>query len=111
MLGRLPAMHVADIVGNFALDPYGRPVLRMHVWVHDSGHAGLGNVAVEASVTWPGGGPVQRMRYTRPSGWARFHWGANAPGTWRLCVDTLTKEGYVYQPDQNDVPACREWQN
>ena len=47
---------------------------------------------------------------TRPNGYARFHWGANANGDWQLCVEDLVREGYVYNPDDN-VITCQLWQN
>jgi hypothetical protein len=105
------SLHAGDIQGTFTSDPYGRPVLRMLVLVHDADHSGVGDVSVLASIWWPEGGPVQRERMTQSTGWARFHWGSATPGTWQLCVDDLVKVGFTYEPDDNDVPNCRQWDN
>jgi hypothetical protein len=48
---------------------------------------------------------------TKLTGEAHFHWGSAVPGAWQLCVDNLTKDGYVYAPADNDVPACATWNN
>jgi hypothetical protein len=106
------AMHVAGFQGRFTIDPYGRFVLRMKVSVHDAGHNPLGDVAVDASIWSPVGGPYERTRMTKPaSGTASFPWGSPNPGLWRLCVDSLGKTGYAYDPAANDVPACANWNN
>jgi len=105
-----PTIHVHSIQGFFTLDPYGRSVLRMHVAVHDSQDNPQGYVTVTSSIWWPNGGPVQRARVTKPTGYARFPWGSSVPGLWKLCVDDLTKTGYIYDPGQN-VETCHEWNN
>jgi uncharacterized repeat protein (TIGR01451 family) len=99
-------MHIGDLTGNLAMDPYGRIVARWYVLTHDAQHAALGLVAVDAAITDPLGGPYFRTRLTKPSGWARFHWGRNAGGTFQLCVDNLTLAGFTYVPANNDVPIC-----
>jgi hypothetical protein len=101
-------MHVGGIDGFFTLDYLGRPVLRMHVVVEDQDALPLSHVAVDASMWVPDGGPFERTRITKPSGAARFHWGSNASGTWTLCVDDLTLDGYIYVPDDN-VVTCMDW--
>jgi hypothetical protein len=105
-----PTMHVAAIVGFFTTDPQGGTLLRMHVLVADEALAPLGDVRVDAWIAPPVGGPYARSRLTKPTGYARFHWGAYAHGTWQICVDDLTLVGYVYNPDDN-VVTCREWNN
>ena len=106
------SMHLADIVGFFTMDPYGRYVLRAKVGVHDADHNPLGYVAVDASIWSPGGGPFVRTRMTKPvNGYASFPWGSAMPGLWELCVDNLTKAGYTYVPGDNDVPECAQWDN
>lgn len=101
-------MHVGGIEGFFSFDYLGRPVLLMSVLAEDETSIPLGNVLVDASIWVPDGGPFQRARYTKPNGNARFHWGSMANGTWTLCVDNLTLEGYVYSPDDN-VVTCMDW--
>jgi hypothetical protein len=102
-------MHVGGIEGYFSLDYLGRPVLRSHVLVEDAGSSPLADVLVDASIWVPDGGPFERSRYTKPSGNARFHWGSTASGTWTLCVDDLTLDGYEYVPGDN-VITCEDWQ-
>ncbi len=101
-------MHVEGIAGFFSTDYMGRPVLRMHVLVEDAAGVPLSNVAVDASIWAPDGGPYERTRYTKPGGNARFHWGSKASGTWTLCVDWLTLAGYSYNPGDNEV-TCQDW--
>jgi hypothetical protein len=102
--------HVESIVGRLTVDVYGRTVLVARVQVMDDGGNGLGLVQVDASITAPAGGTHERTRMTKPTGYARFVWGSGATGTWQLCVDNLTRTGYVYAPDDNAV-TCVEWQN
>jgi hypothetical protein len=104
-------MHVGDIWGTFSIDPYGRYLLRANVLVHDEAHVALGEVAVDASITSPTGGPFARTRVTKNNGTARFPWGSAIGGTWQLCVDGLTKAGYSYNAGANDVPSCATWNN
>ncbi len=101
-------MHVEDIQGYFSLDYMGRPVLRIHVMAADEAAAPLSDVLIDASIWVPDGGPFLRSRYTKPSGYARFHWGSNASGTWTICVDNMTKAGWIYDPNQN-VVTCMDW--
>ena len=108
--GASPTMHVGGMQGFFTLDYLGRSVLRIHVYVEDDGLEPLSDVLVDASIWVPDGGPVQRSRYTKPSGNARFHWGSRTNGTWTLCVDDLTLDGYLYVPDDN-VVTCMDWYN
>jgi hypothetical protein len=112
MYGSIPGgeqtMHVGGIEGFFSLDFMGRPVLRMFVLAEDQDAMPLQDVMVDASMWVPDGGPFERARYTKPSGYARFHWGSTASGTWTICVDDLTLEGYVYNPDDN-VVTCQDW--
>lgn len=106
--GQELTMHVGYIEGFFSLDYLGRPILRMFVLAEDENLVPLGNVAVDASMWVPDGGPFARTRFTKPSGWARFHWGSTASGTWTICVDNLTLAGYVYNPDDN-WETCYDW--
>lgn len=103
-------MHVGGIEGHFVVDYMGRPVLTMHVLVEDEQATPLATVSVDASIWVPDGGPFARERLTKPSGYARYHWGSTASGTWTLCVDDLTLEGYMYNPDDN-VVTCMDWEN
>ncbi|HNS51348.1 MAG TPA: carboxypeptidase regulatory-like domain-containing protein [Anaerolineae bacterium] len=106
------SMHLADIAGYFSTDPYGRYLLRVKVGVHNADHDPLGYVAVDASIWSPVGGPYTRTRFTKPStGYASFPWGSSQAGVWQICVDDLTKAGYVYLPGDNDVPECVQWDN
>jgi hypothetical protein len=105
-------MHVADLHGELRTDPAGSYLLEAYILVHDQDHRLLGEVEVGASIWWPNGGPVHRTRMTRnANGLARFPWGSNVAGHWRLCVDSLVKEGYLYDPDAGEVPNCAEWNN
>jgi hypothetical protein len=105
-------MHIGDIAGAFHLDPYGRTQLLMWATAHDANHGLLGEVAVDGTITPPQGGAYVRTRMTKNvNGAARFVWGSNFAGTWMLCVDNLTKAGYVYAPGDNDVPECAVWNN
>lgn len=101
-------MHVGGIEGYFSLDFMGRPVLRIHVLAEAEDSTPLSDVLVDASIWVPDGGPFLRSRYTKASGNARFHWGSSASGTWTLCVEDLTLEGYLYSPDDN-VVTCMDW--
>ncbi len=101
-------MHVGGIEGYFNLDPEGRPRLVMRVMVVDQFGGALGDVQVDASLWVPDRGPIERTRYTKPTGLARFRWGSTASGTWTLCVDDLTLEGYLYVPGDN-VVTCMDW--
>jgi hypothetical protein len=108
----LASLHIGNILGSFSLDPYGRTLLRVKVAVHDEAHNPAGDVAVDASIWSPVGGPYARTRMTKEStGMAAFPWGSSVPGTWQLCVDNLAKAGTTYDPDSNDVPACASWSN
>jgi hypothetical protein len=105
-------MHIGDIQGQFSLDPYGRYLIKIRVLVHDQDHSPLGEVAVDASLWSPAGGPYERTRMTKNmTGKAAFPWGSRSAGMWKICVDNLTKSGYAYVPGDNDVPACAEWDN
>ena len=101
-------MHVGGIEGFFSVDYMGRPVLRMFVLAEDQDAMPLEGVAVTSWMWVPDGGPFERMRYTKPSGWARFHWGSVASGTWEICVQHLELEGYIYNSDDN-VVTCMDW--
>jgi hypothetical protein len=101
-------MHVGGIEGYFSVDYMGRPRLRMHVLAEDEASVGLQDVLVTAWMWTPDAGPIERERYSKPSGNARFHWGSNASGTWSLCVQDLELAGYVYNPDDN-VVTCMDW--
>lgn len=103
-------MHVGEIEGFFSVDFAGRVVLRMFVLAEDESGVPLGGVQIDASIWAPGAGPMERSRITRPNGWARFHWGSRVSGTWQICVDDLTLEGYVYIPGDS-VVTCQEWYN
>jgi hypothetical protein len=105
---RLPTMHVESIEGFFTTDWMGRAILRMRVSVEDQYATPLGNVAVDAFMWVPDGGPFLRTRFTRPSGNARFHWGSRASGTWTICVDDLRLNGWIYAPEEN-VVTCMDW--
>jgi len=110
--GAQETMHIGDISGTFHSDPYGRTMLLMWVTVHNANHLPLGEVAVDATITPPQGGAYARTRITKAlTGAARFPWGSGTAGTWQLCVDNLTLAGFVYQPADNDVPACAQWFN
>jgi hypothetical protein len=104
------SLHLADITGDIGTDPYGRPLLRAYVLVHGADHRPLGNVAVTATIRWPGGS-AERTRVTKQNGRARFHWGTNASGTWELCADELVLEGCPHQEADDDVPRCQTWSN
>jgi len=104
-------MHIADLTGEVSIDPYGNYLLVAYVVVHDQDHAPLEQVEVDASVWWPNGGPARRARMTHPNGSARFHWGSHVAGRWKLCVDLLTGEGYLYDPGAGEVASCAEWSN
>jgi hypothetical protein len=105
-------MHLADLRGEIHTDPEGSYTLEAYVTVHDQNHQPLGEVKVDASIWWPNGGPVHRSRMTRQAnGTARFPWGSNVAGTWRLCVDALTKDGYLYDADAGETSICAEWNN
>lgn len=108
-------MHIGDMWSHFYLDPYGRYVIKVFVQAHDSDHSLLAFVQVDASIWWPTGGPETRSRYTHagPLNWyaALFPWGSKSPGVWQLCVDNLALDGYVYEPADNDVPSCGQWNN
>ncbi len=101
-------MHVGGIVGFFSLDYMGRPVLRMHVLAEDAQAEPLQDVLVTAWMWVPDAGPIERERYTKAGGNARFHWGSTASGTWTLCVQNLELAGYVYNPGDN-VVTCQDW--
>jgi CSLREA domain-containing protein len=106
------ALHVGNILGSFSLDPYGRTLLRVKVAVHGASHQPAGDVAVDASIWSPVGGPYARTRMTKLStGMASFPWGSNVPGTWQLCVEDLVRDGHIYDANLNDVPACASWSN
>jgi hypothetical protein len=106
--GEEPTMHVGGIEGFFSVDYMGRPILRMFALAEDEAAMPLSDVLVDASMWVPDGGPFERSRYTKPSGYARFHWGSTASGTWTICVDDLTLAGYEYVPGDN-VVTCEDW--
>jgi hypothetical protein len=106
-----PTMHVAEISGYFALDPLGRTLLRSHVQIVDEAGDPLGDALVKAIITTPAEEEIVRSRLTKPSGYARFHWGCNGcAGPWVLCVDEVAKAGYGYEPDDN-VVTCQWREN
>ncbi len=104
-------MHLADVRGEVRTDPYGAYQLVVYVAVHSADHAPLDQVEVVASIWWPDGGPAQRTRLTHANGTARFHWGSADRGAWKLCVDSLTRDGYLHDPSAGEMPACAEWSN
>ncbi len=101
-------MHVGGIEGFFTLDYMSRPVLRMHVLVEDEFDRPVSVVLVTAWMWVPDAGPIERERWTKPSGNARFHWGSMASGTWTLCVQDLERAGWLYVPGDN-VVTCMDW--
>ncbi|HNS52821.1 MAG TPA: hypothetical protein PKO09_16775 [Anaerolineae bacterium] len=80
----------------FSLDPYGRELLKWWVEAVDQAGAIVPLVAVDADLTWPAGGPVSRTRLTHFDGYARFHWGSVAAGTWTIDVTDMTLAGYSF---------------
>jgi len=104
-------MHLADVRGEVRSDPYGAYQLVVYVVVHGTDHAPLDQVEVAASIWWPNGGPVQRTRLTHANGTARFHWGSTDRGAWKLCVDSLVRDGFLHDADADEGQACVEWGN
>jgi hypothetical protein len=105
-------IHVSEIRSYFTRTPYDpRPVLRMFVQVMDQELNPMPGVLVDAVMYTPDVGPIYRSKYTRewPPGFARFHWGSypRMGEGWEICVDNLTLDGYVYDPDQNDVTCIQ----
>ena len=104
-------MHLAEVRGEIHIDPYGNHQLVVYVMVHSADHEPLGGVEVDASIWWPNGGPIRRMRVTHANGTARFHWGSTEAGKWKLCVTSLTRDGYLDDLEDAEVPSCMEWSN
>lgn len=108
--GPAGTMHIGAIDGFFSVDFMGRAVLRMFLLTEDASGLPLPGAQVDVTIWVPGADPIERSRFTRPNGWARFHWGSRVSGTWRICVDQVILSGYVYIPDENAV-TCQEWYN
>jgi len=102
-------MHVQAISGWFFRDPHGFPILRALVQAVDQDEMPLSGVLIDATISVPGKDDAMRSRYTHPNGWARFWAPAFPHGTYELCVDNLTLEGYVYNEGDN-VVTCMEWE-
>jgi len=90
------------ILGQPAMDPYGRIVVRWWVQAVDQAVEPLAGVQVTADMTWPAGGPVTRTRFTHPNGIARFYWGSRTSGNWTIDVSDMVLDGYTFV----DGPNC-----
>lgn len=102
------AMHVAEISGYLWFDHLGRPLMRMHVLVHDEANFPLEGALVDVLIWSPDMGPAPYSDYTRQNGYALFRVWSPASGSWTLCVENLTLLGYIYDASQNSV-TCMDW--
>ena len=89
------------ILAQPMLDPFGRIHLRWKVEVLDQNMANVPQVAVDASLWWPTGGPVSRTRTSHVDGFARFPWGSAISGTWTIDVTNMTLAGYTFADGAN----------
>ncbi len=85
-----------------AMDPYGRIYVRWKVEAIDQNLVAMPNVAVDANLWWPTGGPVSRTRWTHNDGFAKFPWGSWVSGLWTIDVTNMTLAGYTFA----DGPQC-----
>ena len=89
------------ILAQPAVDPYGRILLRWKVEVLDQNMANVPQVAVDADLWWPTGGPASRTRLSHYDGFALFPWGSAVSGTWTLDVTNMTLAGYTFADGAN----------
>ena len=78
-----------------------------NIRVHDSGHQPVPGVKVYGQWTLPGGSTVDQTTVTNPKGLGKFQYAGPETGIFQLCVTNMTKDGYVYDPNANEAPACK----
>jgi formylglycine-generating enzyme required for sulfatase activity len=104
----LAGLHVFRSKQNWA--PAARPgyyKVITNLIVHDPEHARAAGVTVEGDWTLPDLSVVHQTTVTNSQGQAKFRLKSTQRGVHQLCVTDLVKEGYVYDPDANEAPACK----
>ncbi len=85
----------------------GTYILLGSVRVHNQNHSGVQGVTVSATWTRPDGSQLNRTTLTDSRGQGRFQLNSKQVGTYQFCVTDMSKAGYVYDPNANEVPACQ----
>ena len=98
-----PTMHVQYIFMRYVeLRPDRcRYTVQGIVRILDQHNAPVEGATVDAEWTYPSGTTLTQAQPTYRRGLAWFGILSIRPGTYQLCVTNVTKEGYVYDPDQN----------
>jgi hypothetical protein len=95
------AMFVDEINLSWKPDPEGYR-LRAVVTVTHEGEAEVDGALVTASLTEEGGGSESMTRATDEKGRATFLIVDGDGGTWEVCVTDIARDGYYYDPGQNN---------
>ncbi len=99
------SLHISELTLSKA---GGRPPFKITaiVTVHSQLHAPTGLVTVDATWIPPSGQPSRVLVLTKSNGKATFQISGGA-GTYQFCVDNIFKDGYDYNPKDNEAPTCR----
>ena len=99
----LPSLHVGSILQRYLHYSDGSHNVITVISIHDLDHFGVPKAKV--SVLWklPGGDRVVQQADTDEHGLARYQFRSIAHGTYQLCVTSVYKSGWVYDPKQNHV--------
>ncbi len=94
------AMFVDDLELDARLVPEG-VLLRAVVTVVHEGSGGVAGALVTISLSEEGGGSESMTQPTDGKGRAAFYLLDEDGGTWEVCVTDVVRDGYTYDPDQN----------
>jgi hypothetical protein len=99
----LPSLHVGSILQRYLHYGDGYHLVSAAVSIHDLEHFGVAKARV--SVLWklPGEDRVVQQADTDEHGLAQFQLRSMVHGTYQLCVASVYKSGWVYDPKQNHV--------
>jgi hypothetical protein len=105
-------MHVLESANTMHVGPLGLTLvgttLRARGKVHDTVHAPLPGVLVQAQWLYPNGTKIYRTFTTGAQGGFGFNLNAPLSGQYRFCVVGLVKAGYTYVKEDNHAsPPCR----
>lgn len=100
-----PKLHVGGIKLQYVDRGGGRYQLGGIVRILDQSNSYVANATVGAQWTFPNGQTVNRQSTTDTRGLARVGIGSRQTGAHSLCVTSVAKTGYIYDPSQN-VKTC-----
>ena len=102
-----PRMHVSAVKLTYRQLLPGRTVLSGSVRIVGAAGLPVAGAAVQVAWTAPDGTVTNGQAVTSTSGIASFRAKATQPGTYRLCVTTVSSENWVYAPDQNNTTCAQ----